>query len=87
MQHAGSEQPGAGQRQERRHDWNGGQRQNRQPPPSSANGHRPGAGTDDLARIRRLIAALLRKAASTTFEHEAEACRAKAEALRQKYGL
>jgi hypothetical protein len=30
---------------------------------------------------------LLRKAAGTTFEHEAAACRAKAEALRDKYGL
>jgi hypothetical protein len=40
-----------------------------------------------LARIRRIIAALLRKAAATGFPHEAAACRAKAEALRAKYGL
>jgi len=30
---------------------------------------------------------LLRKAAATTFPHEAAACRQKAEALRAKYGL
>jgi Protein of unknown function (DUF2786) len=39
------------------------------------------------ARIRRIIAALLRKAAATSFLHEAAACREKAEALRVKYGL
>jgi Protein of unknown function (DUF2786) len=72
---AGSGRPGAGQRQQHR------------PPPGGANGHRPGATTDELARIRRIIAALLRKAAATTFPHEAAACRAKAEALRAKYGL
>jgi hypothetical protein len=44
-------------------------------------------GSDDLARIRRIIAALLRKAAATSFPHEAAACREKAEALRAKYGL
>jgi hypothetical protein len=38
-------------------------------------------------RARRRHEALLRKAAGTTFEHEAAACRAKAEALRDKYGL
>ena len=54
----------------------------------SANGHRPGAtGGDDLSRIQRIIAALLRKAAATSFPHEAAACREKAEALRVKYGL
>jgi len=48
----------------------------------------PGATSgDDLARIRRIIAALLRKAAATSFPHEAAACREKAEALRAKYGL
>ena len=48
----------------------------------------PGAASsDDLARIRRIIAALLRKAAATSFPHEAAACREKAEALRAKYGL
>jgi Protein of unknown function (DUF2786) len=38
-------------------------------------------------RARRRHDALLRKAAATTFEHEAAACRAKAEAMRAKYGL
>jgi hypothetical protein len=53
------------------------------PPPGSANGQRPGAGSgDDLARIRRIITALLRKAAATSYPHEAAACREKAEALR-----
>jgi hypothetical protein len=83
----GSDRPGAGQRQQHRQDRHHEQRQQHQPPRGSANGHRPGAGTDDLARIRRIIAALLRKAAATTFPHEAAACRAKAEALRAKYGL
>jgi hypothetical protein len=83
-QRANSDQPGAGQRQHWRHE----QRQQHQPPPGSANGHRPGATSgDELARIRRIIAALLRKAATTTFPHEAAACREKAEALRAKYGL
>jgi hypothetical protein len=83
-QRAGSERPGAGQRHQQRDQ----QHQQRRPPPGSANGHRPGAGSsDDLARIRRIIAALLRKAAATSFPHEAAACREKAEALRAKYGL
>jgi hypothetical protein len=83
-QRAGSERPGAGQR----HDEHRRQHQQRRPPPGSANGHRPGAdSSDDLARIRRIIAALLRKAAATSFPHEAAACREKAEALRVKYGL
>ena len=38
-------------------------------------------------RIRRIIAALLRKAAATSYSHEAAACRKKAEALRANYGL
>jgi hypothetical protein len=38
-------------------------------------------------RARRRCDALLRKAAATTFEAEAAACRAKAQALRDKYGL
>ena len=38
-------------------------------------------------RARRRYEALLRKAAGTPFEHEAAACRAKAEALYVKYGL
>jgi Protein of unknown function (DUF2786) len=38
-------------------------------------------------RARRRHDALLRKAAATTFAHEAAACRAKAETLRDKYGL
>jgi hypothetical protein len=37
--------------------------------------------------VRRLIEGLLAKAASTGFPYEAAACRAKAEALRRKYGL
>jgi hypothetical protein len=36
---------------------------------------------------RRRYDALLRKAAATTFEHEAAACRAKAATMRDKYGL
>jgi hypothetical protein len=85
---AGSEQPGADQRHHRRHERQDQQHQQRRPPPHSANGHHPGAGSgDELARIRRIIAALLRKAAATSFPHEAAACRDKAEALRAKYGL
>jgi hypothetical protein len=38
-------------------------------------------------RAWRRYQALLAKAASTSFEHEAAACRAKAEALYEKYGL
>ena len=80
----GSDRSGAG----RRHHQRDQQHQQRRPPPGSANGHRPGATRgDDLARIRRIIAALLRKAAATSFPHEAAACREKAEALRVKYGL
>ena len=87
-QRAGSERPGAGQRHQRRQDGQDQQHQQRRPPPGSANGHRPGATSgDELARIRRIIAALLRKAAATSFPHEAAACREKAEALRAKYGL
>jgi hypothetical protein len=83
-----SEQAGAGQRHHQRQDQHTGQREQRRPPPGSANGQRPGATSgDDLARIRRIIAALLRKAAATSFPHEAAACREKAEALRAKYGL
>ena len=87
-QRAGSERPGAGQRHQRRQDGQDQQHRQRRPPPGSANGHRPSAtGGDELARIRRIIAALLRKAAATSFPHEAAACREKAEALRVKYGL
>jgi hypothetical protein len=83
-QRAGSERPGAGQRHHQRDQ----QHQQRRPPPHSANGQRPGATAgDDLGRIRRIIAALLRKAAATSFPYEAAACREKAEALRVKYGL
>jgi len=44
---------------------------------------------DDAAhqRARRRWEGLHAKAASTSFPHEANACRAKAEALRDKYGL
>ena len=87
-QRAGSQRPGAGQRHHQRQDQHSGQRGQRRPPPHGANGQRPGAASgDDLARIRRIIAALLRKAAATSFPHEAAACREKAEALRAKYGL
>jgi hypothetical protein len=93
-QRAGSERPSAGQRQHQRQDRQDHQdrqdqqHQQRRPPPHSANGQRPGATSgDDLARIRRIIAALLRKADATSFPHEAAACRKKAEALRAKYGL
>jgi hypothetical protein len=83
-----SERPGAGQRHHRRQNEHTGHRDQRRAPPGSANGQRPGATSgDDLARIRRIIAALLRKAAATSFPHEAAACRQKAEALRAKYGL
>jgi hypothetical protein len=83
-QRPGSHQAGAGQR----HRQHTGQRDQRQPPPHSANGQRRTAASgDDLARIRRIIAALLRKAAATSFPHEAAACRDKAEALRVKYNL
>lgn len=60
------------------------QRHTHQPPPAD-NGHR----TDSAAqtRARRLVDALLRKAAATTFPHEAAAFRAKAEELRRKYHL
>jgi hypothetical protein len=84
-QRPGSERAGAGQRQHRRQER---QDEQRQPPPGSANGQRPGATSgDDLARIRRIIAGLLRKAAATSFSNEAAACREKAEALRVKYRL
>ena len=83
-----SERPGAGQRHHQRQDSHDQQHHQRRPTPHSANGQRPGAGSgDDLARIRRIIAALLRKAAATSYPHEAAACREKAEALRAKYGL
>jgi hypothetical protein len=83
-QRARSDRPGAGQRHHQRHE----RQEQRRPPPGSANGHHPRAASgDELARIRRIIAALLRKAAATTFPHEAAACREKAEALRVKYGL
>jgi Protein of unknown function (DUF2786) len=87
-QRAGSQRPGAGQRHQQRQERQDQKHQQRRPPPHSANGHRSGARSgDDLARIRRIIAALLRKAAATSFPHEAAACREKAEALRTKYGL
>jgi hypothetical protein len=87
-QRPGSERPGAGQRHHRRQERQDQQHQQRRPPPHSANGHRPGAASgDDLARIRRIIAALLRKAAATSFPHEAAACREKAKDLRAKYGI
>ena len=84
----GSERSGAGQRHQQHQEQHSGHHEQRRPPPHRANGQRPGAtGSDDLARIRRIIAALLRKAAATSLPHEAAACRDKAEALRAKYGL
>jgi hypothetical protein len=79
-QRAGSDGAGAGQRHHRRQD--------RAQPPPGANGQRQsGATSDQRERYRRIIDALLRKAAATPYPHEAAACRAKAEALRAKYGL
>jgi hypothetical protein len=76
------------ERHHQRQDEHRQQHQQRRPPPHSANGQRSGAtGSDDLARIRRIIAALLRKAAATSYPYEAAACREKAEALRAMYGL
>ena len=87
-QRAGSQRAGAGQRHHQRQERQDQQHHQRRPPPGSANGHWPSAtGGDELPRIRRIIAALLRKAAATSFPHEAAACRVKAEALRVKYGL
>jgi Protein of unknown function (DUF2786) len=87
-QRAGSQRHGADQRRHQRQDQHDQRRDRRRPPPYGANGQRPSAGNgDDLARIRRIIAALLRKAAATSYPHEATACREKAEALRAKYGL
>ena len=87
-QRARSDRPGAGQRHQQRQERQDQQHHQRRPPPHSANGQRPSATNgDDLARIRRIIAALLRKAAATSYPHEATACREKAEALRAKYGL
>jgi hypothetical protein len=61
----GPQRPGAGQRYHRRQDQHNGHREQRQPPPHSANGQRPSATSgDDLARIRCIIAALVRKAAA-----------------------
>jgi hypothetical protein len=79
-QRANGQRPGA---DERRHERD----RQRQPPPAGANGQRPGATSGQRERYRRIIDALLRKAASTPYPHEAAACRAKAEALRTKYGL
>ena len=78
------------------------QRQRHQPPPHAGTS-RPGTwcgtcgGTrgphtyhhDDAAhqRARRRYEGLRAKAAGTSYPHEADACRAKAEALRDKYGL
>ena len=88
LQRPGSERPGAGQRHHQRQQRQDQQHHHRRPSPASANGHHPGAARgEELARIRRIIAALLRKAAAPTFPHEAAACREKAEALRVKYGL
>jgi len=56
----------------------------------SGNGHARTTGPFDTpaqARTRRRVEALLAKAASTPFAHEAAACRAKAEQLRGKYAL
>jgi hypothetical protein len=87
-QRFGSGRVGAGQHRHERHERQDQQHHQRRPPPHSANGQHSGAaGNDELARIRRIIAALLCKAAATTFPYEATACREKAEALRVKYGL
>jgi len=119
---AGQRQGGGQRRQANDNDeawWQARERYQRgrasQPPPSGANGQRPGA-TGGAYRQRPKVAcyqchglrarghsfhhdqaahdrawrryeALLRKAAGTPFEPEAAACRAKAEALYDKYGL
>jgi hypothetical protein len=85
--------------EERRRQW---ARQDRQPPPhagtswprswcGACGGYRGPHTThhDDAAhqRARRRYEALCRKATSTNFSHEADACRAKAEQMRAKYGL
>ena len=77
-------------------------RQDRQPPPPAGTSRpRSWCGVcrgdrgphtmhhDDAAheRARRRYEALGRKAAGTSFPHEAEACRSKAEELRAKYGV
>jgi hypothetical protein len=78
-------QPASAGQHSGRQDWRQDWRSERHQRPGS---ERPGAASsDDLARIRRIIAALLRKAAATSFPHEAATCREKAEALRAKYGL
>jgi hypothetical protein len=75
-QRPGSQRPGADQRQHRRQERQDQQHRQRRPPPQSANGHRPGATSgDDLARIRRIIAALLRKAAAGTSRRPAQPVR------------
>jgi Protein of unknown function (DUF2786) len=79
------------------------QRARSQQPPPHAGTSRPGTWCgpcggirgphtfhhDDAAhqRARRRYEGLRAKAASTSFPHEADACRAKADALRDKYGL
>jgi Protein of unknown function (DUF2786) len=78
------------------------QRQRHQPPPHAGTS-RPGTWCgacgglrgphtyhhDDAAhaRVHRRYEGLRAKAAGTSYPHEADACRAKAEALRDKYGL
>jgi hypothetical protein len=83
--------------------WNARERyQHRQPPPHAGTS-RPGTWCgpcggvrgphtyhhDDTAhqRARRRYEGLRAKAAGTSFPNEADACRAKADAMRDKYGL
>jgi transcription initiation factor TFIID subunit TAF12 len=88
--------------QHRQEDWTAGSqdwarqqrqehsRQKRERTHAAGNGHRPSAGRFDSAeqaRARRRIEALLRKAVATQVPDEADACRAKAEHLRDKHGL
>jgi hypothetical protein len=89
------------QRQQRR-DRERARTRSHQPPPHAGTS-RPGTWCgacggirgphthhhDDAAhqRARRRWEGLHAKAASTSFPHEADACRAKADALRDKYGL
>jgi len=91
------------QQEQARREHAGRQRDHAHRPPPHAGTSRPGTwcagcgGTraphtdhhDDAAHQRawRRYDALLRKAASTTFPAEADACHRKAEQLRAKYGL
>jgi hypothetical protein len=91
------------QEHQRREDAGRRQRTRSHQPPPHAGTSRPGAWCgacgglrgphtyhhDDQAhtRARRRYEGLRAKADATSFPHEADACRAKADAMRDKYGL